>query len=57
MFNSRTMIWLGAFVGGALGGWLPTLWGASMFSFASIIGSGIGGLLGIWAGYQLGRWL
>jgi len=49
------LIWLGLFVGSTLGGYVPTLWGADLVSFSSLIGSTAGGLLGIWLGYGLGE--
>jgi hypothetical protein len=51
------LIWFGLFAGSALGGYLPTLFGAGMLSFAGVGGSMIGGLAGIFVGYKLGeRW-
>lgn len=55
MFSPRGMITLGMVVGGFVGGWVPTLWGASGFSFASLAGSTIGGLAGIWIAWKLTR--
>ena len=49
------LIWFGMFVGSSLGGYLPTLWGAGMFSLSSIGFSAVGGFLGIWLGYRIGR--
>jgi hypothetical protein len=52
----KTMIWLGAGVGGTVGGCIPYFWGNySFLSFSSLILSAIGGIIGIWAGYQLGK--
>ena len=53
--NRKFMIYLLLAVGSIVGGWLPTLWGAGMLSFQSLLGSLIGGLIGIWAGYKLGE--
>lgn len=53
--NPKTLVWLGVFVGGAIGGYIPTIFGASMFSITSILGSTIGGILGIWAGFKLSQ--
>ena len=53
--SSKAFIYLFIFIGAAVGGWVPTLWGASAFGVASIIGSTIGGLVGIWAGYKLSQ--
>ena len=54
MERSR-LIWIGLFVGSAVGGYVPALWGAGMLSFSSVIGSAIGGVAGIWLGYRLGE--
>jgi hypothetical protein len=54
MERSR-LIWIGVFVGSAVGGYVPALWGAGMLSFSSVIGSAIGGVAGIWLGYRLGE--
>lgn len=51
----KTMIYVGIFVGGLIGSYVPVLFGQSAFSAASILGSGVGSLVGIWAGYKLGQ--
>lgn len=43
----------GMFIGSALGGWVPSLWGAGMLSLSAVVGSLVGGLLGIWAAFRL----
>lgn len=53
--NTKPLIWIGMFVGGAIGGYVPVLFGADAFSFSSIIGNMLGGLAGIWAGFKLGQ--
>lgn len=53
--ESKKLIWLGMTVGMFAGSFLPALWGASELSLSSIIFSGIGGFVGIWAGYKLGQ--
>ncbi|MEK7774940.1 MAG: hypothetical protein AAB305_03540 [Candidatus Zixiibacteriota bacterium] len=52
--NRKSLIYLLLTIGSVAGGWVPTLWGADAFSFQSLLGSLIGGLFGIWAGYKLG---
>lgn len=42
-------------IGSTLGGIVPTLWNAEMFSLSSVFLSAIGGFLGIWLGYRLGQ--
>ncbi len=49
----RKMILLLAGVGGTLGGYLPIMLGASGLSGWSLLGSFVGGLLGIFAGYKI----
>lgn len=49
------LIWIGLFVGSSLGGYLPTLWGAGMMSFAGLGGSVVGGVVGIFGGYKLAQ--
>ena len=52
---SKTVIWFGVFVGSSLGGYLPTLFGAEMFSVWGILGSTAGGVVGVFAGIKLGE--
>ena len=49
------LIWLGLFVGGAIGGYIPSLWGGNMFSMSSVLLSALGSFLGIWLGFKLGE--
>ncbi len=54
---SQKMIWLGMLVGSTAGGYVPSLFGAGLFSGWGIFGSVIGGVAGVFAGYKLGeRW-
>lgn len=39
-------------LGSILGGYIPTLWGAGMFSFSSVILTAVGGMIGIWLGFK-----
>jgi outer membrane lipoprotein SlyB len=50
----KKIVMFGMVFGGLLGGYLPSLWGAGTFSLASILGSFLGGILGIWLTF---RWL
>ena len=49
----RSRIWLYALIGSSIGGLIPTLWGADLFSYTSVLLSGIGGFVGIWVGYKM----
>jgi hypothetical protein len=49
----KTVMYLFITIGGAIGAYLPVLFGANGFSVWSVIGSTIGGLAGIWAAYKI----
>jgi len=49
----KSWVWLGLFVGSTIGSFLPALWGESLLSVSGMIGSAVGGFVGIWAGYKL----
>ncbi len=52
---SKKPIWFGMVIGSTVGGFVPMLWHAGMFSLSAIILSTIGGLLGIWVAFRLNR--
>ena len=47
------LITLGMTIGSVAGGYVPILWGDSFLSFASILTSGIGSIIGIWIMYKI----
>jgi hypothetical protein len=51
--SSKKIIWLGFFIGSTVGGMVPSIWGDDMISVAAFVGSLIGGIAGIWAGYRI----
>ena len=51
--SSKPFMWTGLIVGSALGGFLPSLWGASIFSLWSVILTAVGGIAGVWFGLKL----
>jgi hypothetical protein len=53
--TDKKMIWIGIVVGSTLGGMIPSLWHASMFSLWGLFFSTLGGLAGIWLGWKLSR--
>ena len=55
VYMNKSLIWLGAFVGSTAGSALPLLWHDSYFSVSSVLLSGVGGVLGIIAAYQINR--
>lgn len=54
IMSTKPIIWLMMGVGGTIGGYIPSLWGAdSMFSFSSILFSAIGSIVGIYIGFRI----
>ncbi|MBI3872637.1 MAG: hypothetical protein HY304_06145 [candidate division Zixibacteria bacterium] len=53
--NTKSLIWIGMFVGSTVAGFLPYLWGEGMLSISGFVCSSVGGLLGIWVGYRVGN--
>jgi len=49
----RRIIWLFLGIGSTIGGYIPSLWGAGIFSFSSLILGALGGFAGIWVGNQI----
>ena len=49
----KKIIMLGMLFGSIIGGYIPTIFGASAFSMSSIICGGVGGILGIWLSFKL----
>lgn len=52
---SKFLILVGMTVGSIIGGYIPILFGVDMFSYFSVLTSGIGALLGIFIGYKLNQ--
>lgn len=53
--DRKKLIWIGLFVGSTIGGFIPSIWDSSLVSMSGAIGSGIGGLLGIYLGFKMGE--
>lgn len=51
--DSKRAVWMGAIIGGFIGGYIPLLWGAPYFSFASLLCNALGALLGIYLMFKL----
>jgi hypothetical protein len=49
----RAWLFLGALLGAAGGGYVPLLWGGSLWSLSSVLLSVAGGLAGIWLGFKI----
>jgi hypothetical protein len=51
--SRKTIIIIGMIIGSTIGGYLPTLFGAHGISYWSLLGSTIGGLIGIYISFKL----
>lgn len=55
MFGPKFVIYVCCFIGGAIGSFIPALWGAGKFSGWSLLFSTVGGLAGIYIGYKINK--
>lgn len=53
--QSKTLVYIGLFVGSTIGGIIPELWGADMFSISSMVFSAVGAIIGIYIGFKLSQ--
>ncbi len=53
--QSKQLIWIGMAVGSTIGGLIPDIWGADIFSISSIIFSGAGAIAGIYVGFKISQ--
>ncbi|MDD4902680.1 MAG: hypothetical protein PHE24_06115 [Patescibacteria group bacterium] len=51
----KKVVMIGMVIGSVIGGYLPTLFGAGAFSYASVLCGFLGGVIGIWLSYRLIR--
>ncbi|MBI3627815.1 MAG: hypothetical protein HY220_03700 [Candidatus Sungbacteria bacterium] len=51
--SRKSLIWIGLFVGSMIGGFIPELWGAGIFSFSGTLGSAVGTILGVWLAFKI----
>ncbi len=51
--SSKALVMIGMTVGSILGSYIPIIFGADVFSLWSIVGSAVGGIAGIWAGWKV----
>jgi hypothetical protein len=54
---NRLIIGIGAFLGSTIGGYVPVIWGGSVFSFISILFGVAGGIVGVIIGYRIAKYL
>lgn len=53
--STKTIVWVSVIVFSIIGGYIPMLFGNSFLSSWSILGNGLGGIFGIWAGVKIGK--
>ncbi|HSW89641.1 MAG TPA: hypothetical protein VLH19_02085 [Patescibacteria group bacterium] len=53
--STKTIVWITVFLGSTIGSYIPVLLGSSFLSIASVLGSGVGGFLGIIVGIKIGN--
>ena len=54
--ESKRSIYFGMFIGGLIGGYLPSiLWGADMFSMSALFGNALGAIIGIFIAFKFTR--
>ena len=51
----RSVIGLCLIAGSIVGGYIPTLWGASSFGVTSLLFSAVGGIAGVFVGARIGE--
>lgn len=49
----KSLVMIGMVTGSIIGSYVPVLFGAGLFSYASVIGGGVGGVLGIYVAYKI----
>ncbi|HEY2543344.1 MAG TPA: hypothetical protein VGH92_09860 [Gaiellaceae bacterium] len=49
----RSAVMMCATLGMLIGGFVPTMWGASSLGLQSLLFSGVGGAAGVWAGLRI----
>ena len=51
--ESKRTIYFSMFIGGLIGGYLPSiLWGADMFSMSALFGNALGAIIGIYIAFK-----
>lgn len=53
--ETKTAVWIGMSVGSLIGSYVPALWGDSFLSYTSVLLGGVGGMLGIYAGFKISQ--
>lgn len=52
---NKTVMWVFVLVGSTVGGYVPSLWGAGLFSFSSMLFGALGAIVGIWLAFKISQ--
>ncbi len=53
--SPKAIVMIGVTVGSSIGGYVPALWGGSLFSVSSVLLGTIGGIIGLVITYRMVR--
>ena len=54
--STKKAVWILVLLGSVIGSYIPVLlFNSSFLSITSILGSGVGGIIGIWIGLKIGN--
>ena len=51
--SQKSAVMLGMIIGSLIGGYIPTIFGASFLSYSTIFFNGLGGIIGIIVAYKM----
>jgi hypothetical protein len=51
----KKFVMTGMVIGSFIGSYIPLIWGDSALSMSSLFFGALGGSIGIWAGYKMGK--
>jgi uncharacterized membrane protein YeaQ/YmgE (transglycosylase-associated protein family) len=49
----KGLLMLGLLIGSLIGGYVPSIFGASLLSLWGLVGSTVGAILGLWIAYRI----
>lgn len=51
--SRKSLVILGMIIGSLIGGYIPVIFGAGLLSYSSVLGNGLGGIIGVLIAYKL----
>ena len=55
--NRKTLTWISLGVFSTIFGFIPSIWGAGLFSFDALVLNAVGGIFGIWLVYKIAKYI